>query len=366
MRGLRALLILLALSAHALTAQSPPLYPFPAWPPLVSGLPGLSGTYVLDAASEKACIIYAATTAKEIDKVHFRTGTVTTGDTVDVRVETVDDAANGDPTGTLFDTDSNIAVAVANGDDNVWKSGTLTANATPAIGDVVAVCVTNGGGGGNMTLANYAETTSGFPYGDLFAAAAWAKQLSPLMVVVEYSDGSFEPTFGYHDSGGPINTNSYDSNDATNRRGNIFTLIAAATARGCWAWIDADAAFSCKVYGANGTDVVATTAEANAFQRQSTGAGIQFYPFLASASLSAGVNYRVAIVPSVTTATVTTYNFDVHAAGVLDMFAGGTEMHSSIFTSSAWVETTTRREYVGLMLEAVVATTGGGRIIGGH
>jgi hypothetical protein len=366
MKPFRFALILLALSAHALTAQSPPLYPFPAWPTLVSGLPSLAGTYVLDAASEKACIIYAATTAKEIDKVHFRTGTVTTGDTVDVRVETVDDAANGDPTGTLVDTNSNIAVAVANGDDNVWKSATLTANATPAIGDVVALCVTNGGGGGNMALANFADTTGGFPYGDLFAAAAWAKQLAPLMAIPEYSDGTFEPIFGFPDSGGPINTNSYDSNDTTNRRGNIFQLINAATARGCWVWIDADAAFSCKVYAANGTDVLATTAEVNAFQRQGTGAGIQSYPFTASVELSAGVNYRVAIVPSVTTATVTTYDFDVHAAGVLDMFAGGTEMHATAFTSSAWVETTTKRAYVGLMLEAVTATTGGGRIIGGH
>lgn len=81
-------------------------YPFPAPPLTAAGAPSL-GNYLLDANGEKAALVFAATAAKAIRKIHFRTGTVTTGDTVDCRVETVDTAANGDPTGTLHTTNSN-------------------------------------------------------------------------------------------------------------------------------------------------------------------------------------------------------------------------------------------------------------------
>lgn len=323
-------------------------FAFPPWPSLVSGLPSLAGTYVLDAAAEKAAAIYAATAAKNIHQVYIRTGTVTTGDTVDVRIETVDGAANGDPTGTLWATDTNAALAIASGDDSVWKLATLTADATLAIGDIFAIVIVNGGGGGSIVLANYADTTSGIPYGDLFTAS-WAKQLAPVMAVPVYSDGSYEPIFGYFGSGGPINTNTFKSDDATNRRGNIFQLAFPARAKGAWVWIDGDSTFTIKLYDSDGSTVLATTAASNAFQRNTAGL-LHFYPFTTTATLQAATNYRLAVVPG-TTVNLSTYDFDVPAAGMLDMFPGGQSCHASVFTSSAWVETTTRRAYLGVYLD---------------
>lgn len=332
--------------------------PFPVWPTSVSGPPSL-GNITIDAAGEKAAYVLMATAAKDIHTIHFRTGNVATGDTVDVRIETVDTAANGDPTGTLWATNTNAALVIGNGDDNTWKSATLTADATLAVGDVFAIVVVNGGGGGNIQINTYSDqSVGGFPYGDLFTTA-WAKLTAPPLFIIEYSDGSFEPIFGFADFGGPINTNTFKSDDATNRRGNIFQLPFPARANGAWAWVDGDATFTIKLYDSDGSTVLATTAATNAFQRQGTAAALHFYPFLTTATLSANTSYRIAVVPETTT-NLTTYDFDVPSAAMLDMFPGGQSCHASVFTSSAWAETTTRRAYMGVFLDAFSDGIGSG------
>jgi len=346
-------------------------FPFPAWPTGVNQGPSLSAI-TLDASGEKAAAIWRATAAKAIRKVHLRLGAVTTGDTVDVRVETVDTASTGDPTGTLWASagSANASLVVGSGDDNTWKSVTLTNDTNAlAIGDVFALVVVNGAVG-NMTLSAYGDQSMVFPYSDLFAAAAWTKDDNPYVIVPEYSDGSFEPILGYTGVGAPINTNTFDSDDTTNRRGNIFQIAFPARASGAWAWIDHDAAFSMKVYDAAGTSVLATTPVANAFQRGITTPGIVYMPFAAPVELAAGTNYRIAIVPDIAS-NIVTYDFDVPVAGMLDMFPGGQACHRSVYTSSAWVETTTSRSYLGVFLDqfddgtAVGGSGGNANIFGG-
>lgn len=327
--------------------------PFPAWPTGPSNIPpALTNTYQIDAADEKAALIISASVAKSIHKVHFHTQAVTTGDTVDVRVETVDSAANGDPTGTLWATNTNGAVVVASSDDDVWKTATLTADAALAIGDVVALVIVNGGGGGNMLLSGWGGGVSGaeFPYGDAYAGS-WAKQGRTLLIVPEYSDGSFAPIFGYTDFGALITSTSFNSGSATNRRGNIFQLPFPARANGCWAWVDADGAFTVKLYDSDGTTVLATTAAITIFQRQTNSGGLMFFPFTATASLAKNTNYRLAVVPSSVTS-LSTYELNGVSAAMLDMFPGGQNCYASVYTSGAWVETTARRGYLGVLLDA--------------
>jgi hypothetical protein len=335
-------------------------FPFPAWPTSASGVPSTSGAFAIDAAAEKAASIWVASAAKAIRTIHIRTATVATGDTVDVRVETVDSAANGDPTGTLHTTNSNASLAIGSGDDNVWKSVQLTADtATLAIGDVFACVVVNGGGGGNIQIAGYQDqSVAGIPYGDLFTAS-WAKNSNAALIIPQYSDGSFEPIFGFADTGGPINTTTFNSGTATNRRGNIFQVPFPCRAKGAWAWVDADGDFTIKLYDSDGTTVLATTANVNRFQRQGAAGALSFVPFTAAATLAANTSYRIVVVPADTT-NLSTYDFDVPAAAMLDMFPGGQNCHASVFTSSAWVETTTRRGYLGVFLDAFSDGIGAG------
>jgi hypothetical protein len=300
--------------------------------------------------------------------VHFRTATVATGDTVTVSIETVDTASAGDPTGTLWNSPTNTTsctVAVAGGDDNVWKECTLTADATLAVGDVFAIVITNGGGGGNIQIQIAADNNFDFPYSDQFTATR-TKVRTPTVIVPEYSDASFEPIFGYLDIGAPINTNTFDNNDAVTRRGNIFQVPFPTRAKGCWVWIDADNDFTVKLYDSDGSTVLATTATIDSAQRMGNTGGLHFFPFTTTASLSASTNYRVAVVPS-GAAVVSTYDYDVPDAAMLDMFPGASEMHATAYDGAAWTETTTKRAYIGIYLDAFHngAGTGGGRIIGG-
>ena len=72
---------------------------------------------VIDANDEKVAFVVLLQKAGDISTVHFRTGTVTTGDDVLVRLETVDQTT-GNPTGTLWGTTTSATVTVADGDDD--------------------------------------------------------------------------------------------------------------------------------------------------------------------------------------------------------------------------------------------------------
>lgn len=338
---------------------------WPMPPLLQSTLPNLNTTFLIDAAAEKAAIVFQASAAKNAHKIWIRFATTTTGDTLDVRVETVDTAANGDPTGTLFGTNTNGALVLAGSDDNIWKSVTLTADATFAAGDVVAVVVVQGSVPGNTQISAYADLGVGqggsFPYGDLYTGA-WAKQQYMPMIWIEYSDGTFEPIFGLIDQGSPLTTNTINTGTTMTRTGNLFQVPFPCRLNGCWVWVDADGGFSVKVYDSDGTTVLATTATFNAFQRAATTAGLIFLSFTTKATLVKNTNYRIAIVLSSVTS-MTSYQFDVPSAAAMAMFPGGTSMYATDYNSGSWAETTTRRTWMGIFADAFDDAVSAGAMI---
>lgn len=336
---------------------------YPSAPLSQNGAPNLgTGSFVLDGASEKAAQIFAASATKSIRKVYFRTAGVTTGATLDVRIETVD--ASGDPSGTLWATDTNISHVLADTDDNNWNlTAALTADASVTRGDKFAVVIANPAASfGNFQLNSCNdEETSGFPYADLFTAS-WAKVNQRLLITVEYSDGSYEPLFGSTHPGAPVNNNTFNSGTATNERGNIFQIPFPARATGCWAVLDADGPFAVKLYDSNGTDVLCTTGTHASALRPITTPGHFFLPFTATANLAKDTNYRIVIVPTSTT-NIITYDFEVPAAAFMDSFPGGQKVHQTIKTSGNWAEDNTNRVYVGVQLDAFddgTAVGGGG------
>src|SRR3990172_8330277 len=165
------------------------LLPIPDIPTAIAG-GATHQSLLLDAADEKAAFIFRAPKAGDITEVVFLTGTVTTGAIVDVRIETVS-LTNGDPTGTLWGTTTNGAVVIANTDDNVFKTATLTLAATVAKGDLLSVVIVNPTvSPGNLNVVTSLDHSAGFPYRDLFTTV-WTKGIRPLIVGIEYSDGSY-------------------------------------------------------------------------------------------------------------------------------------------------------------------------------
>lgn len=119
-----------------------------------------------DSSTDKLAFLFIAHTSFTLTDISFLTGTVTTGGTVEVRVETVN---NGRPSGTLWNSPTNTTngtVAIANTDDNTWKSVTLTASASISVGDKVAIVVVHSSGTHNGSywtgLAN-AKVSPVFP-----------------------------------------------------------------------------------------------------------------------------------------------------------------------------------------------------------
>lgn len=334
--------------------------PFPAWPTLSAGTPSLStSTFTIDAANEKAARVDLSTVSKSIRYVYLRTATVTTGDTVDVRIETVD--TDGLPSGTLWAANTNAALVIANGDDTVWlKAGPLTADAALSVGSVYAIVVVNGGAGGNIQIASFQDQSAMVPYGVHFTTT-WSKRDVAPAYLLEYADGSSSPVYGVSDYGGPITAQTFNSGSTTNRRGNAITVPFPCRVSGCWVWLGTSTATTCSVvlYDTDGTTVLATTGTVDSDTAEATSAGIAFLPFTAPATLAAGGPYRLAFVPATTT-NQTMYDFDLPAAAVMDSFPGGQALHRSVFTSSAWVETTTARSYLGLLIDGVSDGTGGG------
>jgi TM2 domain-containing membrane protein YozV len=109
-----------------------------------------------DSATDRLFWIGRAPVTDTLTTLYLRTATVTTGCTIDVRIETV---TNGRPSGTLFGTNTNINVVVADVDDNAWKTATLTAGASLSRGDEFAIVITVASGTPNMNFAGFPSET---------------------------------------------------------------------------------------------------------------------------------------------------------------------------------------------------------------
>lgn len=118
---------------------------------------GAISAITLDSTSDKMAWIGTSPVTDSITTIYFRTQTVTTGADVDVRIETV---SSGRPSGELWDTTTNIVVTVADGDDNVWKTATLTSAASLNAGDQFAIVIASSAGSPNMGLATGSDSLS--------------------------------------------------------------------------------------------------------------------------------------------------------------------------------------------------------------
>lgn len=333
--------------------------PLPVWPPLVVGPPSLSVLeFGISTTGHKVARVAHATAAKNIRYVYIRTSIVNTGDNLDVRIETV--GTDGNPTGTLWATNTNVTLTVANGDDSVWlKAGPLTADATLAVGDIFAI-VASLNGSGDMFFASYDDAESiRSPYG-LIYTGSYAKQPRSPMFFAEYSDGSYEPVLGVLDVGGPINTYTFTSASTTNRRGNRYDLPFPCRTNGCWVWrgLGDTGDFTMKLYDTDGTTVLATTGTIDDDWARAVAAGLQFLPWTTPVSLSATGPYRLSFEPGATDHV--TYDFDIPDADMMNQFPLGTALYRSVYTSGAWVDTTTARSYMGLFLDGFADDLGAG------
>lgn len=326
--------------------------------PAFPGDPVVNYTNMLiDAASEKAACIITVPKTGTIDKVAFRTGTVTTGDTVDVRLETVS-AANGDPTGTLIAANANGSQVIGAGDDDTWFTTSLTTGPSVTRGDVIAVVIVNGGGGGNMNISRLSSQmpSGSFPYTDLFTAS-WAKSPNCAVVALEYDDASYENVIGAYPYSAIATTTTYNSGSTPDEKGLKFRLPYPVRVIGFWVGVDMIAGpTDMKLYDSDGSTVLETVSLDNNI-RSSGGNHAQY--FASSYILAKDTFYRLTCVPS-TTSNVRLFEVEVDAVAVMDALEGGQNFHWSERTDAgAWTDTTTKRPLAGLIIDQFDDGTGG-------
>ncbi|MFQ5804771.1 MAG: hypothetical protein ACE5JQ_17920, partial [Candidatus Methylomirabilales bacterium] len=324
-------------------------------PPIMqSAAPNLQNM-LIDASTEKAAGVFRAPKTGTISKVGFLTGTVTTGATVDVRLETVD-LANGDPSGTLLGTNSNGSQVIADTDDNTWFTTTLTTGVAVTKGDLLAVVIANAGSG-NMNIRNVRYDFTG-GYSDLFTAA-WVKDNDSPGFGLEYSDGSYAYSPHVWPVSGLTSNLNFNSSSTPDERGLIFQLPFPFRVTGCWLTVDLDNAADVVLYDSDGSTALETLS-LDPDVRMDTAQRIFLLTFAGTQSLSANTNYRLVLKPT-TTSNIRVSFFSVDAAAVMDALEGGQNFQYTERTDAgAWTETATDRPFVGLICDGFDDGVGGG------
>ena len=318
-----------------------------------------SGILLIDAANEKAAAILQVRKAGTVSKISWGTRTVTTGATLDVRLETVD-LATGNPSGTLLAAGSNASVVVADADDNVRFTSTLTTPVAVTRGQKVAVVIVNPAvSPGNFQISSIENTTIAgeTPYITQFTPS-WFKNTQAPAVALEYDDGSYDVAPGCFPMSAVASV-VYANSSTPDERGLKFKVPFPCRAVGAWIWANLSGDFDIALYDSDGTTVMAS-------YPGDLNVGVVFdynrnlFLFTGTASLLKDTFYRLVLKP--TTATVLgLIEFTVGAAAVMDAFEGGQNFHLTTRTDAgAWTDTTTQRPMMGLILDQFDDGVGGG------
>lgn len=303
-----------------------------------------AGSMVLDASGEKAAFIWRVGKAGDIRKLHFRLGTVATGQTLKLSLQDVD-PATGDPDGTI---DQSGTVAVANTDDDTWKTVTLGSDRTVARGDWLAAVIEFDSTVGSLVVARDSVASAGrTAYADLFTGA-WAKTGASPVLAVEYSDGSFGMQPGVHPgfaSSQAFNVNTAGGDEYALR----FRLPFPARCSGLCFYGSIAGDMEFVLYDSDGSTALATLSfDASLYV---TGNDLTHLFWGSDVSLAKDTWYRIAAKPTTTT-NFTLRFLDLFSAAAAAQLPGGTNaILSRRVDAGSWTDVDTQRPALGVLLD---------------
>lgn len=340
---------------------------WPAFPNDVSVVPNFYGgsLWQINGASDYCAGVFTAPLTGTITKLAFRTGSVTTGCTLDVRLETVD-TSTGLPTGTLATTGANVSQVIANTDDNAFfivdlgAGGSVTRSTHYGIVlDVLS------GSPSALTFAAFADHglfQDPYPIEYASPTATSPSGMSPCMAV--YYDGvGWVPIAGFTPAS-EVWSQAFNSGSTPDTYGMRFALDVPRRVAGLWGWVDLDGDATLKLYD---TDAATVLASVSAYQNMPplTTGFLGHYLFSSSIELAASSNYYLGIEAT------TGSNITVHGVE----FANSDIRRASPFGSSAcqlatctqtpastgdWTLTATSQIFAGLLIDGLDDGAGGG------
>lgn len=300
---------------------------------------------LIDASGEKCAVICQVPKTGSITHVGFRTGAVTTPQTLRVGIETL---SSGNPSTTQY---GGSAVGTQTSPAaNTYYEVALATPATAVRGDFIALVVQFNATVGNLEIAHCTGAPNhALPFVDEFVAAAWGRQVRLCVASLKYSDGSY-PTF-FCVPMASISEINFNSSSTPDERALKFKMPVQCMLQGVYmrAAMSSPATADIVLYDdAGNTLKTLSVSQANIM---GTFNDPVKYLFPAGVTLKANRFYRLAYKPTSTT-DIWMYQFTVNSAGMLDGFIGGQNWYLSTRTDAGtWTDTTTTRPYIGLIFE---------------
>lgn len=341
--------------------------PWPGPTPNIAASNLTFSSTLLDASGEQAAAVFQIPFTGTIAKIGFATGTVTKGDTMKVGIYAVS-ATTGDPdTSTAYGGMVAGTVAVADGDDNVWKLCTLGTNCSATKGDLVAVVIEFNSftATDSLNIQRFASTSlaeQGPAYSDNNTGGAWAKSGGWPCITLEYSGAVYYSIAGVLPAYA-ITARSYNTGAANDEGGNIFTIPFKCTCAGAYFCGGVVGGLTVKLYDTDGSTVLASTA-LDKDQQVATSNGIHYVQFASSITLTAASTYRITILAAGASSEVL-YDTDIDTTAAMGGYPGGTNVfYTTRDGGGAWSNTATRRAWIGLLIDQLDdgASTGGGGV----
>lgn len=307
---------------------------------------------ILDATGEWAGWVLQATRTCDISSIHFRTGTVTTGGTLPVSVQTVD-LTNGEPSGTNFDTDTDVDVVIDT-TDNVFYEAELTADASVTQGDFFGVRI-DWGTGVDAQLdiggANFGPETGGVNYPVSFIDSTVTKsgQRHPNLAV-ECSDGTFMVLPGTYPLIS-VNIPSVSNASTPDEYGNVFQLPMSVIVCGAAYVVNntSEVNFELSLYDSADTELVDMAVDGDVTATTGNTEAGQVY-FDANVTLAANTVYRLTIRPTEAT-TIQLYESNNNTEQFMNAMPFANKIYKTTRTDSgAWTDDASRRVMVALMV----------------
>jgi hypothetical protein len=328
------------------------------------------GSTLIDADNEAIAGVLVVPYGMNIATLMFKTGTVTTGGDLIVEVQTLD--ASGDPSGTLWATNTSGTITVNATDDNVWLEKALTANAVVAGGQLVAFVIRRPVGstfaGNIVSTANGSTTWTpkvSNNYVDVFNTGAWVKNATQCSIV------------SFKDSNGAVYqvidnlaimtwaNITYNNGSSPNRYGNRFRLTFPTRIVGLMLNVDMDGDFTIAVTDDSGTQL-GVSPTYRAVDRSATVFGRAVGYFGTPVSITANTWYRVEVIPTTATSLILR-EVTVQAQAYLAVLGGGSDFYQCQRTDTgAFTDSTTHRTLMSLLLDQVSdgGGSGGGPLTG--
>lgn len=304
----------------------------------------------ISVASDKFATVFQAPTTGTVTGCVFKLGTVTTGCTLDVRLETVD--IFGNPSGTLAGTNTNASLVMAATDDNLVLSVTFTASVSVTQGQFLAIVVVNnattpgnfavrGMAGGNLKM---------LPYGVRQIAGVWTKQAAVMAALLNYGGTFFKQEGMMPMIGTAPTTTAFNTGTTITQVGNNFTAPAKLRVTGAWFYMGNTVPGNYSIVLYEG-DLVATTILVNGYHRKIT-TGTHFVKFTTSYTLKPGVLYRI-VLKAEDTNNISMDYMTANSTAMMNGYTGESTMRYVQFAFGSFSVNTAIIAQIGVICDAI-------------